>query len=161
VKYNLEDAYALKHIVENLFGRHAWLEIKHATDVTIWKKYSIKILSAIEFSAKATVEVADDGWFKELKSQIGHGKKIIKLTKETEQVFAALAAALANISFLQLGRVPSNITRSKITLRHPKNWKLNQYRSVQYVQTKEQVHAKRAHNKSFKPAAQKVRSLDK
>ena len=157
MEYNLESACALKHVIEDLFGRDAWYEIKHATDFPTWKKYSLKILSAVEFSAESTVEVCDKEWLKELKSRIEHGKKMISLTKDTEQLFSALAAALANVSFLQLGRVPSNALRKKVTLRHSGNWKLSQYRCVQYVQNKEQAAAKAkqmantkaAHNKSL------------
>ena len=143
MEYNLESAYSLKHVIENLFGRDAWSEIKHATDLRTWKKYSLKILSAVEFSTESTIEVYDKEWLKELKSCIKHGKEMINLTKDTEQLFSALAAALANISFLQLGRIPSNILRNKVTLRHSANWKLNQYRSVQYVQNKGQSTAKK------------------
>ena len=150
MKYNLEDAYALKSVVENLFGNRAWLEIKHATGVATWKKYSIKILSAIQISAKATVEISDSEWHSELHELIEHNKKIIKLAKDTEQIFASLSGALANISFFQLGRMPSNLTCNQVTLRHPGKWKLNQYRSVQYVQTKEQLLAKEAHNNTVK-----------
>jgi hypothetical protein len=157
VEYNLEDAYGLKSLVENLFGNRAWLDIKHATDVKTWTKYSTRILSAIEFSAKVTVEIADDEWFKELNSVIEHGKARIKLAKSTEQIFAALSASLANISFLQLGRVPTAVRGERVTLRHQGNWKLNQFRSVQYVQSKEQAAAKEAHNKAIQQGRAKKR----
>ncbi len=99
MEYNLESAYALKHVIENLFGRDSWSEIKHATDLKTWKKYSIRILSAVEFSAVSTIEVYDKEWLKELKSTIRHGKEMINLTRNTEELFSTLAAALANTSF--------------------------------------------------------------
>ena len=149
MEYNLEYAYGMKSLVENLFGKNAWLEMKHSTDLRKWKKYSTRILSAVECSAKATVEIVDDEWFDELNSMVELGKNQIKTVKTTEEVFAYLASTLANISFLQLGRIPSNVRHKQVSLRHQSNWKMNQYRSVQYVQSKEQEKTKKAHNKSI------------
>lgn len=146
--YNLEDAYGLKSIVECLFGNRAWLDVKHATDVKTWKKYSIRILSAIECSAKATVEIVDNEWFDELNSLVEFGKSNLSSAETTEEIFASLSSSLTRISFFQIGRVPSNVLRKQVTLRHRRNWKLNQFRSVQYVQSKEQAKAWTAHKKS-------------
>jgi len=148
LKYNLEEAYGLKSVIEELFGSNAWYEIKHATDVQTWKKYSIKILSAIELSAKSTVKISDNEWFSELNSLIEFGKDRIKRAKSTEEIFSGLSASLANISFFQLGRMPSNSLRKQVTLRHKGNWNLSQFRSVQYVQNNEQAYAKEQYNNS-------------
>jgi hypothetical protein len=67
-----------------------------------------------------------------------HGKKMLQLSEDFEQLFANLAASLGTISFLQLGLIPYRLTHESVTLRHPINWKLDQYRSVQYVQNSEQ-----------------------
>ena len=154
----MEQAFALKSVIESLFGNQAWLEIKHATGLKTWKKYSAKILSAIELSAKATVKITDAEWFSELEALIEHGKRSIKIAKDTEQIFSILAATLTRISFFQLGRMPCNGSSNKVTLRHQGNWRLSQYRSVQYVQSIEQAQAKAAHNKTLKKDAQKLRA---
>ena len=146
VRYNQEDGYALKHLFESLFGRNAWLEIKHSTDLRQWKKYSTRVLSALEGSAKATVQVADKEWFGQFASTIEHGKNRVNSSKDFEQLFASLAASLGEISFLQLGMMPMRSTQKNITVRHPSNWKLDCYRSVQYVQNAEQLAA--THNLS-------------
>jgi len=141
MKYNLEEGYPLKALIEKLFGNRAWLEIKHSTSLANWKKYSIRILSAIETSAKATIEVADNTWFEELSELIEHGKTRIKTAKNTEQLFANLSASLAEVSFLQIGQVPNHSRFNQTTLRHPCNWKLNSFRSVQYIQSRKQAEA--------------------
>ena len=138
MRYNEEDGYALKHLFESLFGRNAWLEIKHSTDLGQWKKYSLRVLSALEVSAKATVQVADEEWFGQFTSTIEHGKRRVNSSKDFEQLFASLAASLGEISFLQLGMMPMRSTQENISLRHHGNWKLDRYRSVQYVQSAEQ-----------------------
>ena len=147
MEYKSEDCYALKSLIERLFGNRAWLDIKHSSDLRRWKKYSNRILAAIEYSAKASIEIVDDEWFEELEKIIVHGKNRIKSAKDTEQLFAALSASLAEISFFQIGRMPDHTMQKHVTLRHPSNWKLNAFRSVQYVQSPKQSEAKKAHNK--------------
>lgn len=141
MRYNEEDGYALKHLFESLFGRNAWLDIKHSTDLRRWKKYSLRVLSALEVSAKATVQVADKEWFEQFIFTIEHGKRRVNSSNDFEQLFASLAGSLGEISFLQLGMMPMRSTQESITLRHQSNWKLDRYRSVQYVQNAEQLAA--------------------
>jgi hypothetical protein len=148
MRINIEDSLGLKNLFENLFGRKAWRDLKESIDIQRWKKYCSRLLSAIEVSVQATVQVADEEWFNELSSEVEHGKEMIKLSEDFEQLFAALAASLGTISFLQLGLVPKRLTQENITLRHPTNWKLDRYRSVQYVQNEEQ--RKNLHNKLSK-----------
>lgn len=154
--YKLEEAYGMKSLVESLFGNKAWLEVKHSTDVKIWKKYALRILSAIETSAEATVEIADSDWFNELHSLVEFWQGRIKGAENTEMVFASLAASLANINFHQLGFIPSNVLQKQITLRHKSNWKLDVFRSVQYVQTKKQIEAKEEYKKNIAAASPKT-----
>ncbi|MBI4792933.1 MAG: hypothetical protein HY789_09480 [Deltaproteobacteria bacterium] len=150
MQYTLEEGYPLKALVEKLFGNRAWLEIKHATSLPRWKKYAERILSAIETSAKATIEIADNEWFEELSKLINHGKTRIKTSKNTEQLFANLSASLAEVSFFQIGQVPDHSRFKQTTLRHPGNWKLDSFRSVQYVQNCKQAEAKERYKKTLK-----------
>ncbi|MFA5985281.1 MAG: hypothetical protein WC782_14795 [Methylococcaceae bacterium] len=154
MRYNEEDGYALKHLFENLFGRSAWVEIKHSTDLRQWKKYSARVLSALEVSAKATIQVADADWFNQFTSIIEFGKDRVNSSKDFEQLFSSLAATLGEISFLQLGMMPRRLTQENKTLRHKINWKLDRYRSVQYVQNTEQLAA--THNLSVERDAAKT-----
>jgi len=117
----MEDAYGLKHLFENIFGRKAWYELKHSTGVATWKKYCARILSAIEVSAQATVQIVDDAWFEQLSAEVEHGKVMLKLSKDFEQLFAKLSTSLGTIGFLQLGLVPRRLSQENITLRHPAN----------------------------------------
>ncbi|MCP5347252.1 MAG: hypothetical protein H7A04_10395 [Pseudomonadales bacterium] len=150
MKYNLEYGYGLKALVERLFGRDAWLDVKHSTSVSKWRKYCNKILSAIQLAAKSNVLVSDDDWFDELDHIVEHGRKRLASSKTTEEMFAALASSLGEISFHQLGRCPNHSASKNVTLRHSSRWKLNQFRSVQYVQSKTQILFKQAHNNELK-----------
>lgn len=151
MRYNHEDGYALKDLFENLFGSNAWYDIKHSTDLKKWKKYSEKALSALEKSAQTTVKIVDDEWLNEFSSIIELGKSRIESSKDFEQLFSNLAASFGELSFLQLGMRPRRKGINKITLRHPSDWKLDRYRSVQYVQNPEQREA--LYNKSLRSLA--------
>lgn len=153
MRYNMEDAYGLKQLFENIFGRKAWFDLKHSSDLKTWKNYCVRLLSAIEVSAKATIQVVDSQWLEELTGEVEHGKKMLLLSDSFEQLFANLSASLGSISFLQLGMIPTRLSQNNITLRHASNWKLDSYRSVQSVQNKEQQ--KNLHNKSRREAEKK------
>lgn len=146
MKHNLEIAYGLKSFIENLFGRRAWLEIKHATDLRTWRKYSIRIIEAVRFSASVNVQISDPQWMEELNHTTEFGIERMKRASSLEELFSSLAATLGQLNFLQMGRIPMNVTHKQVTLRHPGNWKLNQFRSVQYVQSKQQAENLKAHN---------------
>lgn len=154
----MENAYGLKSLIENLFGNKAWLEIKHAADITTWRKYSIRIVQAIRFSADTNVLIADSKWHKELSRIADFGIDRMKQAKTLEELFSNLSATLAQLSFLQLGRVPSNCLRKQVTLRHAGNWKLNQYRTVQYIQDKHQAANLEAHNDQIKKGVRLLQS---
>jgi len=148
MRYNQEYGYALKILFENLFGISAWYDIKHSTDLKKWKSYSKKALSALEISAQATVQVVDNNWEKEFYSIIEFGRKRIDSSKYFEQLLSNLAASFGELSFLQLGMLPRRKGIKKVTLRHPSDWKLDRYRSVQYVQSAKQREA--SNKKSLK-----------
>jgi hypothetical protein len=138
MKPYLEEAYDLKSLVEKLFGRRAWSEVKNSNSLRTWRKYGSRILSAIEKSASLTVTIADSDWHDELHVLVEQAKARLKKADNTEVLFASLAASLAKISFHQLGRVPDNRTISEVTLRDRSQWVLNSYRSIQYVQDSQQ-----------------------
>lgn len=81
------------------------------------------------------VEVADDIFQKEVEDEINQGIKSVKSVKSINDLFSSLAGIYARLSFLQLGlrlsrRVDGSLKKEC--------WKLNNYRTVQYVQTKVQ-----------------------
>ncbi|HCG5558758.1 TPA: hypothetical protein ACX3GK_004562, partial [Vibrio parahaemolyticus] len=138
MEHSLETAYPLKSMMESVFGRKAWLDLKHCQDLGIWKKYSKRLISAVEVSIKSTVKVADDDWFDELSLEFEHGKKCIDSAGSLDVLFANLAACLANISFLQIGMIPQRHSENNVAARQGESWNLSAFRTVQYVQTQEQ-----------------------
>jgi len=142
LKHDISQYHALKSTFEQILGQEAWLDLKECTSLATWKKYTRHLLSAMLVSAKASIEIWDDSWMAELEELIEQGKSAIKSTKSIDEVLATLSATLTKIVFLQLGCVPNRKRAKKVSLAY-NHWKLNRYRSVQYVQNKSQLEALR------------------
>jgi hypothetical protein len=128
----------LKSVMENIFGADAWYALKESNHVPTWRKYAAKILNAIEFSIKDTVEIYDEEWLNQIQHEIQRGLEAMKHSEAIDEIIAVLAGVLINVSFLQIGFMPKRSgTQTKFSLRKG-NWKFNAYRSVIYLQSKEQ-----------------------
>lgn len=143
MRYNIEDGYALKSLIEQIFGRQAWYEIKHCEDLATWKKYSKRVLKAIKASIDSTVNITDTDWREEIDREIEFGLQLLHSSIELDVLFSNLSATLARVSFLQIGLIPDRGSRENVQARAGSNWNLNNYRSVQYVQTQGQIEAVR------------------
>lgn len=140
IQPRLEHLYAVKALIEHLFGRDEYLKIKMGGSMSDWRKASVKLLDAIELSVKSTVEVADADWFKEVTLEIGHGKDSVRKADSIDALLSSLVAALAKLVFIQLGNLPQH-WQHKTTPLTPQWWTLTGFRSVQYVQNDKQKSA--------------------
>lgn len=128
----------LKSAIENLFGSQAWYSLKESNHVPTWRKYAEKTLKSIEISIKDTVDIYDEEWILEIEKNIQRGINALKHQKNIDEIVATLAGTLITVSFLQIGHMPRRKgNQHKFTLRKG-NWRLNPYRQVVYLQTKEQ-----------------------
>ncbi|MEI4195915.1 hypothetical protein [Roseovarius sp. E0-M6] len=133
----IERYYALKSMFERIWGKDTYLDLKHCSDLKVWKRYCERTLRATEIAASDTVQVADEDWHRELCEIIQHGIGRIESAKAFDELFQCFAATYAEISFHQLGFVPSVYPATRSQLRKG-NWRLDAFRSVQYVQNAEQ-----------------------
>jgi hypothetical protein len=140
LRYDTSQHFALKGALERTFGKKAWLDLKECTSVAKWKKYTSKLLRAMRIAIEETVRVRDDDWFEEICQHIEHGLKITEAAKEFDELLSALSATLVPLVFLQIGLVPHRTLNPKATLSR-KDWRLDGFRTVQYVQTNEQLEA--------------------
>ncbi|MGB9150557.1 MAG: hypothetical protein WCB36_09960 [Burkholderiales bacterium] len=140
LQYDISQNYALKSTIEQLFGKQAWLDLKETTSLTIWRAYVVKIFNAIEISIHESVAIRDDAWINEISENLERGRNLAKLAKDIETLVSILAAVLLRQVFLQIGQCPSRISGKKVTLSR-ENWRLNESRSVQYVQSPIQIEA--------------------
>lgn len=130
--------FAFKRLIEDVLGKDSWLDAKECTSLDVWKKLCTRLLKANEAAILSSVEVCDDRFMLDIKKEVEHGLKIISSSKDFTTLFMALSSTLSTISFLQCGGVPVTSGRS-VRIKEGKQWKMDSHRSVQYVQTKEQL----------------------
>jgi len=133
----IEKYYSLKATFERLWGKGTYLELKHCSDLSVWKKYATRTLKASLISIQETVQIKDDDWQERVDGIINHGIEMIKLSKDFDDLYETLAASYIELSFHQIGLMPSRPSNVRPVLK-TQDWKLDGYRSVQYVQAPEQ-----------------------
>ena len=128
----------LKSAIEDLFGSKAWYDLKESNHLPTWKKYADKTLDAIVIAIKDSVAFYDDDWLAQIESEVKRGHESIRLAKSIDDVIGCMSGALIQISFRQIGEMPKRTgSRKKVQLRKGQ-WNLGAYRSVYYLQSKEQ-----------------------
>jgi hypothetical protein len=145
---------AIKMAFEQTFGNQAWLDLKECTSIASWKKYTTRLLCAMQIAIEETVQVRDDAWFKEICDHIKHGLQITRDANSVEELLSGLSAALIPIVFLQIGMFPKRSGSKKVSLARD-NWRLDTFRTVQYVQSDRQLEA------LFSSNQQKTLGVDK
>jgi hypothetical protein len=133
----IERYYALKSTFERIWGKGTYLDLKHCSDLRVWKRYCERTLQATELAAAETVRIADDQWHQDLSEIIQNGTAGVKAAKSFDDLFQYFAATYAEISFHQIGFMPSIHLATRSQLRQG-NWRLDRFRSVQYVQNADQ-----------------------
>lgn len=124
--------------MENVFGSDAWYALKESNHIPTWRKYAEKMLKAIELSIKDTVEIYDDEWMLQIEESIQRGMEGLKGTNAIDEIIAVLAGVLINVSFLQMGHIPRRSGNTKKYSLRKGKWQFNSYRSVVYLQSREQ-----------------------
>ena len=135
IRADLSQYYAMKSLFERILGRSSFRKLKDFAPLGVWKAESRKLVSALDLSIQATVAVVDDAWKTEVKDLLVHGRSRIDSAKSIDELFAALAATLVELSFLQVGFVPKGHIRVDRVALTAQNWRLDPVRSVQYVQS--------------------------
>ena len=133
----IERYYRLKAIFERIWGKGTYLELKHCSDLKVWKRYCERTLRATELAASDTVLIVDEDWQNELSEIIEHGIDGVTSASGFDELFQYFAATYAEVSFHQFGFMPSVDLAARSQLRRG-NWRLDAFRSVQYIQTPEQ-----------------------
>lgn len=129
---------AFKGVVEDLFGSDAWYALKESNHIPTWRGYCSKVLKSLDLAIEDTVSVCDESWKAQVKRILWHGIGSLGKAKEIDEMIGIVAASVLEVSFLQLGLMPRRKgSDSKVSLRKGA-WKLDAFRSVQYVQSEAQ-----------------------
>jgi hypothetical protein len=134
LRYDMSQYYPLKETLEEILGGNTYRKLKETGTLKDWRVECTRLLDALGLAAQTTVLVADDDWRAEMKQQIDHGRSLLAASDVIDELLACLCATLIRISFLQLGFAPSRRRINRVPLRKD-FWKLDAFRSVQYVQT--------------------------
>lgn len=140
MKNDISSRYVLKSAIEQLLGRSTWSDLKETTSLTPWRKQVLKLFKAIRISIHASVEVSDAAWLHAVESNISRGEKGAREAKDIDELLSCFTATLLRQVFLQIGMVPNKTTATRVSFRK-EEWRLNNHRSVQYVQSKQQLEA--------------------
>lgn len=149
----IEKFYALKATLERIWGEDTYADLKHCSDLKVWKRYLKRTLEAIKLAISDTVQITDPQWLEEATGILDMGLKRLHEAADFDDLFQAFAATLTELSFHQIGLCPQRILSSRATLRKG-DWNLSAYRSVQYVQSEEQKERLKRRNEQRKAATQ-------
>ena len=141
LRYDMSQFYAMKATLEALFGHPVYMKLKETASIADWRKATTRLLDAIALAIESTITIADDEWRKDIAAEIAHGKALIKISDTASGLFASLSATLTRIVFLQVGIIPSRTALLKTAPLKADLVELNNYRTVQYVQTAAQRQA--------------------
>lgn len=141
LRHDISQNYELKAAIQALFGNQTWLDLKETTSLATWRRYVMKLLDAIELSIDCSVEIRDDAWAAEVAGNLARGRKSAKSSKSIEALLSGFNATLLGQVFLQIGFLPKRDTARKAVALTKANWRMNNWRSVQYVQSPAQIEA--------------------
>ena len=145
LRADMSQYYPLKAVIEAVLGTDAYLTVKESASLPCWRTEVRRLLGAIGRSIEDTVDVADDQWRREVQEQIDLGDKLLGSADDVDELFAALAATVTRLSFLQVGLLPRPVPGVRRRPIRKGEWRLDTFRTVQYVQRDEQRKALKRH----------------
>lgn len=140
LQYDTTHRIAIKSALEELLGREAWYELKESTSLTPWRRNVLKAIQAIRLSITATISIRDEEWAIEIEKNLARGEDGVRASKDIDELLAHFEATLLRQVFLQIGLGLNFQGRPGLSLRK-ENWRLDSLRSVQYVQSSQQIEA--------------------
>jgi hypothetical protein len=150
IRFDLQQYYSMKVLFERILGKNSFMRVKDYGSLQTWKAESIKLLKAINFAIESTVEIADDDWRSEVRRLLEIGQSLCKSSQSIDDLFSILASTLGKLAFLQIGFFPDWHSKYKNIPLLTSRWKLDQVRSVQYVQSKKQLETQKRLNTQYK-----------
>ncbi len=132
---------AIKVALEEILGREAWYELKESTSLIPWRQNVLKAFKAIRISIAATISIRDEDWAKEIEENLDRGEEGVRCSKDIDELLSHFEATLLRQVFLQIGFAPNFQGKTGQPLRK-ENWKLDAVRTVQYIQSPQQIEAK-------------------
>lgn len=141
-KYFMTEKYrkteiSFSFLIHQLYGGQDYRIIKSYNDPLSAKKYYLKIIKSIRFSIEETISITDNNHKEELLQTIDRFKTRIKSARTFEQLDQLMITFQSEIIFRLIGFLPNRRRTDKV-INSRGNWKLDNYRQIQYIQTNEQ-----------------------
>src|ERR1035438_8328404 len=130
IRYDMSQFYSMKDVMEQLFGKRAYLRLKETASLKDWKESTIKLLNAILLATESSIAVADDDWRNEITDAVKRGVTLISSADHISDLFSCLAATLTRIVFVQIGCMPNHRSEQKTVRLTKEWWTLSHFRSV-------------------------------
>src|ERR1700730_11868464 len=121
LRHDLNQFYPMKAVMEELFGRECFARLKENGSLVDWKAEARRLLKASEVAVRVNVPIADAEWHNEVKSILDLGRSHVASATTAGELFCALAATFARMTFLQLGALPSRSAVAAVSLAE-RNW---------------------------------------
>ena len=142
MKKHIEIPIQLSFLFWNIYWEWEYQSFKDTSSFSNYKNQYIKLIKTIRKSVKDNILISDDYFLEEINNEIEESINDCKKSKDINDLNAEIICFFSNFSFLLLWNRPDNFWFDKIYFSKTKkinsNWKLNDFRSIQYIQTEEQ-----------------------
>jgi hypothetical protein len=129
--------YEFSRLIHMLYGATDYYTIKSHNNITLAKKFYIKILKSLRFSIEETIIVIDKKHKTELLNLVNKYEKLLKQKKSFDELDQSMITFQTELIFYLIGGIPHRWRSEKI-INKKSIWKLDFFRSVQYISTPEQ-----------------------
>ena len=96
IRADMSQFYPMKATLEGLFGNRCYRRLKETASLRDWKAETDRLLRGIALAIEATVDVADEGWRREVREILELGRNHIKGANSVADLFAHLSATLTS-----------------------------------------------------------------
>lgn len=132
----------LSYLFWDIFWEWEYQSFKDNWYFSDYKKQYIKLIKTFKKTVKDNILVSDNYFLEEISQEIEKSILDCKKSKNIDELNIELISFLTKFSFLLLWKKPDNFLFDRMYFSKTKkvnsNWKLNNFRSIQYTQNKEQ-----------------------
>lgn len=127
---------SFEYFLSRLFGKRAYHGFVGSKPPGRWKNHLLGMLRAIETAATVTVSSTDSLHKARIGSTCERCRESLRELKGKDEINARFIQFLTEMVFVLLGDLPDHWDAGKVT--NPKQWRLDDHRTVVYAQNDEQ-----------------------
>ena len=124
----------MSFLIQNLYGDRDYRMFKEYQNISITKKYYLKIMKTIRLAVEGNLNYTDKHHFDSIISLLVNCEKRIKLSKSFSTIDQTMIAFQTELIFLLIGSMPKNWNSNRV-INKKSSWKLDKYRQITYNQS--------------------------